>query len=102
MTPEKIIVLDYYLVDGQYCHDVSLLRKKAVLGSGGIKYVAQVQIVTSIAAAQTTHSARTIISDFAIESASSIADLFESVIEDQHSDRDHTDVQEVHEGTKNG
>ena len=78
LNSSKVIVLDYYLVDGQYCRDVSLVRLKAWRGSGIIGYVAQVQIATPITVTQTAHSARTIISDFAVESALSIADLFES------------------------
>ena len=79
LNNSKVIVLDYYLVDGQYSRDVSLARSKAWQGSGTVNYVAQVQIMTPIATTQTAHSARTIISDFSVASASSIAEVFEGV-----------------------
>ena len=85
LNSSKVIVLNYYLVDGQYCRDVSGLRSKAWRGSGTVDYVAQVQIVTSIAATQTAHSASKIISDFSIVSASLIADVFQGIMEDRRS-----------------
>jgi len=87
LNTEKIIVLDYYIVDGQYCRDVSLLRSKAWRGSGTVDYVAQVQIVTSITAALTADSAERIISDFAVESALPIARLFENTETSQSSEK---------------
>jgi hypothetical protein len=73
----KIVVLDYYIVDGEYCRDVSLLRSKAWRGSGTVRYVAQVQISTSITGALTSESAVGVISEFAAASASPVAGLFE-------------------------
>ena len=84
----RVIVLDYYLVDGQYCRDVSLLRSKAWRGSGIVNYVAQVQIVTFITAAQTVQSAMAVLSDFAAASAPLIADVFKSAVEDRRSDHE--------------
>lgn len=40
----QVVVLGFYIVDGQFSHDVSLLRSRAWRGSAGVKYVAQVQI----------------------------------------------------------
>ncbi len=40
----QMAVVNYYIVDGQYCPDVSLLRSKAWRGSRGIRYMVQVQI----------------------------------------------------------
>ena len=94
LNSSKVIVLDYYLVDGQYCRDVSLLRSKAWRGSGTVDYVAQVQIATSIAATQTAHAARSIISDFAVETASSIADLFEKAAKNRQSDENRAQANE--------
>lgn len=74
---EKVMVLDYYIVDGQFCRDVSLLRSKAWLGYGAVGYVAQVQIVVPVTTTQTADSAQRIVSDFASASASLIAGLFE-------------------------
>ena len=79
LSKEKVVVLDYYLVDGQYCRDISLLRLKVWRGSGAVGYVAQVQIATSIVASQTAHSARTTVSEFAVESALPLADLFKGI-----------------------
>jgi len=84
LNTQKIVVLDYYIVDGQYCADVSLLRSKAWRGSGTVRYVAQVQIVTSITAMMTNDSAARLVSEFAVDSASSIAHLFENPKESQN------------------
>jgi EpsI family protein len=78
LNKQGVLVLDYYLVDGQYCADVSLLRSKAWRGSGTVDYVAQVQIVAPVSSVMTTNSAQALVSDFAVESASSVLRLFES------------------------
>ncbi len=74
---ERVIVLDYYLVDGLYSSDVSLLRSKASRGSGTIRYVAQIQIVTSFNGNREKDSKIKNACDFAVESAPLISDLFE-------------------------
>ncbi len=74
---KRIIVLDYYLVDGQYCPDVSLLRSKAVNGAGAVRYVAQIQITTSITPTFDAVAAAKCVRDFATESAGLIAALFD-------------------------
>jgi len=81
-----VAVLDYYIVDGQYCHDVSLLRSKAWHGSGTVQYVAQVQITTAVGSTLMADSAAKLICDFAVNSASSIARLFENAQRDPNSD----------------
>ena len=43
LNPKKIVILDYYIVDGQICRDISLLRSKIWRGSGYVDYVIQVQ-----------------------------------------------------------
>lgn len=43
-----ILVLNYYIVDGETCADVSLLRAKAQQGQTALRYVAQVQVVASL------------------------------------------------------
>jgi len=78
LRTEKVMVLDYYIVDGQYCHDVSLLRSKAWRGSGTVGYVAQVQIAASVAANLVGDSTDRTVAEFAGESASSIAGAFKS------------------------
>ena len=86
LTVKKVVVLDYYIVDDEYCRDVSLLRSKAWKGSGTVRYVAQVQIVTSIQSNQTADSATKSLSAFAVESASSIYMLFEDIEEEQEAE----------------
>lgn len=44
LAQERITVLNYYLVDGVYCPDVSLLRSKAWRLKNDVRYAAQVQI----------------------------------------------------------
>ncbi len=39
-----VTVLNYYIVDGRVCSDVSALRATAWRGSAGVRYLAQVQI----------------------------------------------------------
>jgi len=77
LNKQGVVVLDYYIVDGQYCRDVSQLRLKAWRGSGAIGYVAQVQIVASVAPNLPADSAARVVSDFAVKSALPISSLFE-------------------------
>ena len=102
LDTKKTVVLDYYIVDGQYCRDVSLLRSKAWRGSGTVRYVAQVQIATSITANLTADSAVKIVCDFAAESASSISRLFESAEESRYSDKGQFDVNNMFGGAGSG
>lgn len=44
LTSEKILVLNYYIVDGRYCPDVSLLRSKAWRADTTGSYSVQVQL----------------------------------------------------------
>ncbi len=71
----SVTVLNYYIVDGEYSPDVSLLRSKAWRGSGGVRYIAQVQISCSsgqgFSGAATDRSVR----QFAAESALEIRAL---------------------------
>jgi len=102
LNTKKTILLNYYIVDGQYCRDVSLLRFKAWRGSGTVRYVAQIQIVASTTVNLTADSAARIISEFAAESASSISRLFESPEEDRHSDKVRFDANNMFGGTGSG
>jgi EpsI family protein len=88
LNTKKVIVLDYYIVDGHYCRDVSLLRSKAWYGSGTVRYVAQVQIVASITENLSADSAARIVHDFTVESASLISRLFESTEKELLSGKD--------------
>lgn len=78
LNKQKLVVLDYYIVDGQYCRDVSQFRFKAFGGLGTVGHVAQVQIVASLAPNLPADSAGRVVSAFAVESASAISSLFES------------------------
>ncbi len=84
----KRTVLCFYIVEGQYCGDVSLLRSKAWRGSGTVRYAAQVQIVAS-SESLTADSATRLVSAFAVDSASSIARLFEALEKDRSSGEFH-------------
>jgi EpsI family protein len=77
LNTQKVVVLDYYLVDGQYCADVSLLRSKAWRGQGAVRYVAQIQIVAPITEARNAQAATKLVSDFAAESAVLTVSLFD-------------------------
>ena len=80
---ENVMVLDYYIVDGQYSSDVERLRKKAWLGSGTIKYVAQVEVIASVPSKQVEDLQKANVTEFASESASLILELFEKAANDE-------------------
>lgn len=44
LAPRRLTVLNFYIVDGETCADVSLLRSKAWRGQTAIRYMVQVQI----------------------------------------------------------
>ncbi len=69
-------VLHYYIVDGEYCGDVSQLRRKVWRGSDSIGYAVQVQIATDDVGIQASDWGTDLVSAFAVESAEPIAQLF--------------------------
>jgi len=77
LNTRMVVVLDYYIVDGQYCRDVSLLRSKAWRGSGAVRYVVQVQITAAATETVTADSAAKLVCGFGVDSASTVAHLFE-------------------------
>jgi hypothetical protein len=79
LNTKKVVVLDYYIVDGRFCRDISLLRSKIWRGSGSVDYVVQVQIVANITADQTADSTEKMVCAFACESASSIFQILEGI-----------------------
>ena len=101
LNKEKIAVLDYYIIDGKYCRDVSLLRSKVWRGSGAVRYVAQVQIVASIGASLTADSVSNMISAFAVESAPPISVLFENIEESKNSVTDNSHAKNIYGVTGN-
>jgi EpsI family protein len=78
LAAQKVMVLDYYLIDGRFCQDVSLLRSKIWQGSGTVRYVVQIQVVASVATEHTTDSVEKMVCDFAVESAPKIFEVLES------------------------
>jgi EpsI family protein len=69
---EAITVLNYYLVDGQYAPDVSLLRSKAWQGTGSIQYMVQVQVTCSESSAPDPDAPANAVRRFAALSAKPI------------------------------
>ncbi|MBN1506437.1 MAG: EpsI family protein [Sedimentisphaerales bacterium] len=94
LDTKGVTVLDYYIVDGQYCHDVSLLRSKAWRGSGTVRYVAQVEIIAAVNSTLMAESATKLVCAFAGDSALPIAQLFENA----QRDRDPDESREVSKG----
>lgn len=86
LNTKNVIILDYYIVDGQLCRDISLMRSKIWRGSGTINYVAQVQIVTDITTVRTIEAALRIVSNFACVSAKSIFQVLESAADNENQD----------------
>ena len=76
LNSNRALVLYYYLVDGQYCRDVSEWRYKLLWTQIG--YIAQVQVVTGITETVSADVAMRAASEFAVASAPLIAALFQS------------------------
>ena len=74
------VVLDYYIVDGETCEDVSLLRSKASRGQTAIRYVAQVQITCRREPAQAPAAPAETVRQFAGESFAPIRNLLEQAM----------------------
>jgi len=75
---EKTLVLYYYIVDGQYCQNVSDFRYDVFRRIG---YVTQVQIVASVKTSLTRDATESMLLRFAEDSAGPIGRLFESPTE---------------------
>jgi EpsI family protein len=82
LDPRKLVVLNYYVVDGETSEDVSLLRWKASRGQTGIRYMAQVQITSRIDPAWPEDSADSTVASFAQQVALPIRDLIERSVRD--------------------
>jgi len=91
----KVIILDYYIVDGQFYRDISLLRSKIWRGSGAVDYVAQIQILAEISANQTADSAAKMISDFAVQSAWPTFQVLEDVANNKDGDAKELDSEDI-------
>ena len=75
LSNQKMIVLNYYIVDGQYCPDVSQLRWKFLQGPTAVSYVLQVQIVCTEMANFSTDTTIEAIRGFAAASGEEIFKL---------------------------
>ena len=102
LNTEKVLVLNYYIVDGQYSQDVSLLRFKVWRGSEAVGSSAQIQIVASITDNITTDLAEKLVCDFAVESSSSIYKLFVTSKEARQQDKSPVVANDVIGGTGSG
>lgn len=76
LVKERTVVLYYYIVNGDYYCDVSKLRSKIWCGSGGINYMAQVQVVSNVRMAGNVNDTEKTLREFATESALRIAELY--------------------------
>ncbi len=75
----SVLVLNYYIVDGRTCPDVSLLRSKAWRGQATIRYMAQVQMTTTVSPLDTDASERTL-REFARLAAPQIQRLLDEAV----------------------
>lgn len=78
LMQSKVMILDYYIVDGSICSDISLLRSKIWRGAGSVNYTAQIQISVPVLTNHDSESAKKTVSAFAIESAPLLRQLLES------------------------
>lgn len=78
--PRELIVVNYYLVDGESCADVSLLRSKAWRGEAAIKYVAQVQVTSRVDLSASRDNAIQAAQSFALLIAPEILTAIEKAI----------------------
>jgi len=78
LDTEAATVLNYYLVDGQYCPDVSLLRSRASQFNAAATYSAQVQI--TVIGENLNEREDQLLSDFAGESAPLIRSLLTEAV----------------------
>jgi hypothetical protein len=81
----RMTVLHYYIVDGQYCGDVSRLRRKVWRGSDMVNYASQVRITVS-GETSTTEAALRVASAFAVDSAPLLVGLFQESDEGPRTD----------------
>ncbi len=79
LVGDRVTVLNYYIVDGDYCSDVSLLRSRAWRKNSSATYAAQVQIVcqTGISPTRAEEAVRSLAAD----SAQLIRNLLVSAVE---------------------
>jgi EpsI family protein len=86
LNTQNVIILDYYIVDGQFSRDVSLLRSKIWQGYGTVNYSAQIEIVASVTTEQSAETAEKLVSEFALESARSIFNMLQNAVNNEKPD----------------
>ena len=98
----EVVVLYYCIADGTIYRNISLLRSRVWGALTAVDCFAQVQIVVSSGGILTSDAMTRIVSDFAAESASSIAQLFEDATKDRHSDEKRSAANTVYKGIESG
>jgi hypothetical protein len=81
----KKVVLYYYVADGEFYGDRSQLRVEVRRGPRTVNCIGQVQIAASSKEISNADSLVEIVSDFAVESAPLISDMFKRIGEDQRT-----------------
>ena len=79
LRASRVAVLNYYIVDGEYCADVSLLRSRAWRVNTSVSCVAQVQMAAAIGPSGA--SGEDAVREFASRSAPAIRDLLKAAVE---------------------
>lgn len=82
LNKQRATVLHYWILDGEFCRDASLLRSRVWRITSKVNYIAQVQIICPVRTS-TADSAEKVVSEFAIDTTSLIAELFEHIKLDQ-------------------
>jgi len=72
----SIVVLNYYIIDGRICPDTSNLKLRALRGSEGRTYLAQVQIASFVDICSDSEAAERSVKAFAKASADVIQKVF--------------------------
>jgi EpsI family protein len=102
LQTREMVVLYYCIADGRTYSNISLLRSRLWGALAAVDRFAQVQIVVSSGGVLTSDAMIGIVSDFAVESASSIAQLLEGAAEGRGSDEEQSDANTIQEGTESG
>ncbi len=74
-----LVVLNFFVVDGRPCRDVSLLRSRAWRGQASIRYMAQVQVVAAVEAWQAESAGVGAARDFAAKLVNPLCALLADV-----------------------
>jgi len=83
LETRDVVVLYYCVADGHTYSNISLLRSRVWGALAAVDNFAQVQIVVSSGGVLTPEAMIKIVSDFAVDSASSIAELFKNIQNDR-------------------